>query len=132
MLEVAMNQKTLIFACSLMLSTSFALAQSTSDNGSATGSQIGQDNSNTTAPRPSDGPENDNLSDNLDSNNDGRVTVSDFGNRFGNLSEQQQGLMFSGLTTRQRRQLREECKNDATIADTDRDFCDRLERFNNQ
>jgi hypothetical protein len=42
MLEVAMNQKILISACSLMLSTSFALAQSTNDNGSARGSQIGQ------------------------------------------------------------------------------------------
>jgi hypothetical protein len=105
------------------------LAQSNNSGGQSGGN-------NDTGATDQTGGNNDNGStnqgsNNLDTNNDGRVSVSDFSNRFQNLNEQEQGLFFSGLDRQQAQRLRDECKNDATIADNDRDFCDRLDKFKN-
>jgi hypothetical protein len=120
-----MSHKLLALACALMLSTGVAFAQNNNtggnnDNGAANQSGGNKDNGSTNQG-----------SNNLDRNNDGRVSVSDFSNRFGSLNEQEQGLLFSGFDRQQLQQLRDECKNDAAIADNDRDFCDRLDKFKN-
>jgi hypothetical protein len=115
-----MSHKLLTLTCALMLSTGVAFAQNNN-----TGGQGGGNNDNGAA-NQSGG------NNNLDRNNDGRVSVSDFSDRFGNLSEQEQGLLFSGFDRQQLQGLRDECKNDAAIGDNDRDFCDRLDKFNNE
>jgi hypothetical protein len=112
-----MSHKLLALACAVMLSTGVAFAQNNNNGGQSGGNN---DNGSTNQG-----------SNNLDRNNDGRVSVSDFSGRFGSLNEQEQGLLFSGFDRQQLQQLRDECKNDATISDNDRDFCDRLDKFNN-
>jgi hypothetical protein len=124
-----MSHKLLALACALMLSTGVAFAQNNN-----TGGQGGGNNDNGAANQSGGNSDNGSTnqgSNNLDRNNDGRVSVSDFSDRFGSLNEQEQGLLFSGFDRQQLQGLRDECKNDAAIADKDRDFCDRLNKFNN-